>query len=306
MPELPEVETVRRDLEARIIGRTIVSCEVSADAPRLVQLVTRAEFCRQLTGRRIAGLRRRGKYLIVDLDDERAWVLHRGMSGNVLYRDRGAAEDPWVRATFVLDDAGDGRGHELRWADLRKFGKMWLVEDATMVMETLGPEPLEAAFTPAVLRARAGKRGAPIKSVLLDQTVVAGVGNLYSDEALHAAKIHPLRPANKLKPGDWVRLYAGIVEALRMGIDARGSSLGTSLRDHVNVDGDPGRNQETVRAYGRDGEPCYECGTLMRRLVVGGRSAVFCPKCQPPPRGVAKKAGLKRKSRGTLHARPAV
>ena len=308
MPELPEVETVRRDLEARVIGRTIVSCDVSEDAPRLVQFLTRAEFCRQLTGRRIAGLRRRGKYLIVDLDDAvataRAWVLHRGMSGNVLYRDRGAPPDPWVRATFVLDD---GEGHELRWADLRKFGKMWLVEDATMVMEMLGPEPLEAEFTPAVLRERAGKRSAPIKSVLLDQTVVAGVGNLYSDEALHLAKIHPLRPANKLKPDDWVRLHAGIVAALRMGIEARGSSLGTTLRDHVNVDGDPGRNQETVRAYGRDGEPCYACGTLMRRLVVGGRSAVFCPKCQPAPRGaLAKKAASWRRTRGKLQARPLV
>jgi formamidopyrimidine-DNA glycosylase len=298
MPELPEVETVRRDLESRIIGRTIVACEVSADAPRLVQLVTREEFRRQLTGRRIVGLRRRGKYLIVDLDDGRAWVLHRGMSGNVLYREHGAPPDPWVRATFVLDD-----GHELRWADLRKFGKMWLVEDATMVIETLGPEPLEAEFTPQVLRERAGRRSAPIKAVLLDQTVVAGVGNLYSDEALHYAKIHPLRPANKLKPDDWVRLHAGIVRALRMGIDARGSSLGTTLRDHVNVDGDPGRNQETVKAYGREGEPCYTCGTLMRRLVVGGRSAVFCPRCQPAPRGAARSAA-KRRTKGRLLARP--
>jgi formamidopyrimidine-DNA glycosylase len=298
MPELPEVETVRRDLESRIVGRTIVSCEVSENAPRLVQLVTREEFCRQLTGRRIAGLRRRGKYLIVDLDDERAWVLHRGMSGNVLYRDTGAPEDPWVHATFVLDD-----GHELRWADVRKFGKMWIVEDATMVIETLGPEPLEAEFTPEVLRSRAGKRTAPIKSVLLDQKVVAGVGNLYSDEALHHAKIHPLRPASNLKPDDWRRLHEGIVWALRMGIDARGSSLGTSLRDHVNVEGDPGENQKTVKAYGREGEPCFVCGTLMRRIVVGGRSAVFCPKCQPAPRGSMKKSAKRRKAKGKLHAK---
>ena len=268
--------------------------------PRLVQLMTREAFCASLTGRRIAGVRRRGKYLIVDLDDERAWVMHRAMSGNVLWLTVDAAPDPWVRATFVLDD-----GHELRWADLRKFGKMWLVEDATMVMEFLGPEPMEAAFTPQVLRARAGKRGAPIKSVLLDQTVVAGVGNIYSDEALYFAKIHPLRPANLLKPADWVRLHAGIVEALRMGIDARGSSMGTSLRDHVNLDGDPGRNQETVKAYGRGGEPCLRCGTLMRRLVVGGRSAVFCPKCQPAPRGIARKAVPTRKAQKTLHTRSA-
>src|SRR5688572_11338524 len=175
MPELPEVETVRRDLEARVLGRRITSCWVSPEAPRLVQLVTPDEFCRQLSGRSIVGLRRRGKYLIIDLDDERAWVTHRRMSGNILYRRPDDPPDDYVRATFSLDD-----GYELRWTDLRKFGTMWLVEDATMVMESLGPEPLDAEFTPEVLRARAGKRGLPIKSLLLDQTVVAGIGNLYS------------------------------------------------------------------------------------------------------------------------------
>ena len=279
MPELPEVETVRRDLERRAIGRTITACTVDENTPQLVQLVTRDEFCRQLTGRRIAGLRRRGKYLIVDLDDERAWVVHRGMSGNILYRTPADPPDDYVRATFSLDD-----GHELRWTDLRKFGHMWLVEDATMVMEALGPEPLEAEFTPQVLRERIGRRRAPIKSLLLDQGIVAGVGNLYSDEALHFAKIHPLRAADRLKRADFERLHAGIVHALRMGIDARGSSLGTTLRDHINVDGDPGRNQETVKAYGREGQPCYTCGTPMRRIRIAGRSSVFCPRCQPAPR----------------------
>jgi formamidopyrimidine-DNA glycosylase len=302
MPELPEVETVRRDLEARIVGRRITSCQISPGAPRLVQLVTPAEFCRQLAGRAVAGLRRRGKYLIVDLDDGRAWVLHRRMSGNVLYRVPSDPPDDYTRAVFALDD-----GHELRWTDLRKFGTMWLVEDATMVMETLGPEPLDAEFTPQVLRERAGKRSAPIKSVLLDQTVLAGMGNLYTDEALHYAKLHPLRPANKLKPDDWVRLHAGIIEALRMGIAARGSSLGTTLRDHINVDGAPGRNQETVRAYGREAQPCYQCGTAMRRIKVGGRSSVFCPKCQPAPRGAAARASTRKPARRPrLHARPTV
>jgi formamidopyrimidine-DNA glycosylase len=296
VPELPEVETVRRDLEARVIGRKITSCFVSENAPRLVQLITRESFCESLAGRTIVGLRRRGKYLIIDLDDERAWVIHRRMSGNILYRTPDAPDDDYVRAIFCLDD-----GHELRWTDLRKFGTMWLVEDATMVMESLGPEPLEAEFTPEVLRARVGKRTAPIKSILLDQTVVAGIGNLYSDEALWYAKIHPLRPANKLKPDDWRRLHAGIVEALRLGIDARGSSLGSTLRDHINVDGNPGENQKTVRAYSRDGEPCYNCGNLMRRIVVGGRSSVFCPKCQPAPRGT--KTAVARTAKGKLHAR---
>src|SRR5690242_14136410 len=139
MPELPEVETVRRDLESRIIGRQIVSCEVDPGTARLIQLVPPVEFCRELSGRTIVGLRRRGKYLIIDLDDGRAWVMHRRMSGNVLYRVVADAPDDYVRAIVRLDD-----GHELRWTDLRKFGTWWLVEDATMVMEALGPEPLEA------------------------------------------------------------------------------------------------------------------------------------------------------------------
>ncbi len=312
MPELPEVETLRADLEARVLGRTIVSCSIAEDAPRLVQLLTRDEFCKQLTGRSIAGLRRRGKYLIVDLDDERAWVIHRRMSGNVLYRVAADPPDDYTRAVLVLDN-----GHELRWVDLRKFGTMWLVEDATMVMPALGPEPLEAEFTPEVLRERARRRSAPIKSVLLDQTVLAGMGNLYTDEALHYAKIHPLRPANKLTAGDYARLHAGVLDALRMGIAARGSSLGTTLRDHINLDGNPGRNQETVRAYGREGEPCYECGAIMRRIKVGGRSSVFCPKCQPAPRAsgaagkraavTAKRGGpTKKPARPRLHARRTV
>jgi formamidopyrimidine-DNA glycosylase len=298
MPELPEVETVRRDLERLVVGRSIVACRVEPGAERLVQLVAPAEFCRQLSGRSIAGLRRRGKYLIADLDDGRAWVIHRRMSGNILYREASAPPDDYTRAVFALDD-----GHELRWTDLRKFGTMWVVEDATMVMEALGPEPLEAEFTPEVLRQRAGKRAAPIKSVLLDQSVLAGMGNLYADEALHRAKIHPLRPANRLTRADFDRLHAGIVAALRMGLEARGSSLGTTLRDHVNVDGAPGRNQETVVAYGREGEPCYTCGSLMRRIKVGGRSSVFCPTCQRPARRArpAPPSGKRRKP--ALHAR---
>lgn len=297
MPELPEVETVRRDLERLVIRRRIVSCRIEPGAERLVQLITPDEFCRQLTGRAIAGLRRRGKYLIIDLDDERAWVVHRRMSGNILYRAAGAPPDDYTRAVFALDD-----GHELRWTDLRKFGTMWVVEDATMVMESLGPEPLDAGFTPDVLRQRAGRRAAPIKSVLLDQSVLAGMGNLYTDEALHRAKIHPLRPANRLTRADFERLHAGILDALRMGLEARGSSLGTTLRDHVNVDGAPGRNQETVVAYGREGELCYTCSTLMRRIKVGGRSSVFCPECQRPPRRAAVAPAPKRR-RSLLRAR---
>ncbi len=298
MPELPEVETVRRDLERLVTGRRVVSCRIAPDAARLVQLVTPGEFCRQLTGRTIAGLRRRGKYLIIDLDDGRVWVVHRRMSGNILYRAADAPPDDYMRAVFALDD-----GHELRWTDLRKFGTMWIVEDAAMVIDGLGPEPLDAEFTPDVLRQRAGKRSASIKSVLLDQSVLAGMGNLYADEALHHAKLHPLRPASRLKAADFERLHAGIVRALRMGLAARGSSLGTTLRDHINVDGEPGQNQESVRAYGREGEPCLECGAVMRRIRVAGRSSVFCPKCQPAPRASRRRTTPGGRNKPRLYAR---
>jgi len=276
MPELPEVETLRRDLRERVLGRTFVEVWVSPDAPRLVREQSPEEFRKALMGRRIDDIGRRGKYLDFILSDGQHLVVHRRMSGNFLHRRDGAGPDPYLRAVFRLDD-----GSELRYCDLRKFGSMWLVADPALVLAGLGPEPLDPGFTPAELERRVGHRAAPIKSVLLDQRAIAGLGNLYSDEALFAARIHPQRPARSLSRKEFRRLHGGIVAALEQGLRNRGSSLGSSLRDHVNLDGVPGSNQDRVQVFQRTGEPCYTCGTPIRRMRLGGRSTHYCPRCQP-------------------------
>jgi len=225
------------------------------------------------------------------------------MSGNFLHRPRSAPDEPYLRARFRLDDSS-----ELRFIDLRKFGTMWLVDEPAPVLAGLGPEPLDGAFTVETLAAILAKRSAPVKAVLLDQSAIAGIGNLYADEALHYARIHPLRPANKLKKDEVARLRDGIVRALEQGLRNLGSSVGheageeVSLRDHVNLSGEPGANQEYLVAYGREGEPCRTCGTAIERVKIANRSAHYCPSCQK--KGRARKGsklevrGSKRKSTG--------
>jgi formamidopyrimidine-DNA glycosylase len=296
MPELPEVETLACDLRKTVVGRTITDVWVSPDAPRLVQAMPVAAFCDGLRGRRIEGVERRGKFLLIALDGGLWWAVHRRMSGNFLLRPQEAPDDLFLRARFRLDD-----DHELRFIDLRKFGTMWFVDDPAPLLAGLGPEPLDGAFTEESLGEALKKRSAPVKTVLLDQAVVAGMGNLYADEALWYAQIHPLLPANALKPADVSRLREGIVRALEQGLRNLGSSIGheeggpISLRDHVNLDGEPGANQEHVVAYGREGKPCLRCGTPIERLRVSNRSAHFCPKCQPRPRARRKPAARRAK-----------
>ncbi len=290
MPELPEVETLARDLRATVVGRKITKASVSPDAPRLVQEAPMGSaqgvpvelFESGLRGRRIEGVSRRGKYLMLRLDKGLWWVMHRRMSGNLLLRPLKAPDEVYIRARFRLDD-----GNELRFVDLRKFGTMWLTADPAPILAKLGPEPLEAAFTAEVLRATLKKRTTAIKVVLLDQTAIAGVGNLYADEALHYAGIHPKRLAKGLTKAEVVRLHEGIVRALEQGLANLGSSVGNSageevsLRDHVNLNGESGKNQEYLVAYGREGRPCRTCGTAIERMKLAQRSAHFCPKCQP-------------------------
>jgi formamidopyrimidine-DNA glycosylase len=214
------------------------------------------------------------------------------MSGNLLHRPVSAPDEPYIRARFRLDD-----GSELRFLDLRKFGTMWLTDDPQPILAKLGPEPLDGEFTAETLADALAKRAAPVKAVLLDQSVVAGIGNLYADEALHYAGIHPLRPANGILAEEVGRLREGIVRALEQGLANLGSSVGNargeevSLRDHVNLNGEPGANQEYLVAYGREGRPCRSCGTAIERLKIGNRSAHFCPRCQPKGRRRAKKRG---------------
>ena len=299
MPELPEVETLARDLRATVVGRKITKATVSPDTPRLVQEMPVEVFESGLRGRRIEGVSRRGKYLMLELDKDLWWVMHRRMSGNVLRRAVKVPDEPYIRARFRLDD-----GNELRFVDLRKFGTMWLTDDPAPIFAGLGPEPLDEAFTDEVLRATLKKRSTAIKPVLLDQAAIAGVGNLYADEALHYAGIHPKQPAASLKNDEVAKLREGIVRALEQGLRNLGSSVGNaageevSLRDHVNLSGEPGGNQEYLVAYGREGLPCRTCGTPIERLKLSNRSAHFCPRCQRRKRGrrtgTAKRATKRR------------
>jgi formamidopyrimidine-DNA glycosylase len=303
MPELPEVETLARDLRRVAVGRTITDAWIAPDAPRLVQQLTPRAFCDGLRGRRIEDVSRRGKFLLLRLDNGLSWMAHRRMSGNFLHRTADIADEPFLRARFRLDD-----GSELRFIDLRKFGTMWLTDDPEAVLDGLGPEPLDGAFTADALRAILRKRSAPVKAVLLDQNAIAGIGNLYADEALHYAGIHPLRPANKLSKEDAARLRDGIVAALEQGLRNLGSSVGNaageevSLRDHVNLNGEAGSNQEYLVAYGREGRPCRTCGTPIERLKLSNRSAHYCPTCQKRPRaarGRGQGPRAKAKTRGS-------
>ena len=294
MPELPEVETLARDLRAAVVGRTIADAWVAPDAPRLVQAMPVETFTSGLRGRRIEEIDRRGKYLLMKLDHDLWWLLHRRMSGNVIHRPADAPDERYLRARFRLDD-----GSELRFVDLRKFGTMWLTDEPQAVVADLGPEPLDRAFTAGVLAAALAKRSAPVKAVLMDQRAIAGLGNLYADEALHYAGVHPLRPAQSLLAKEVARLRDGIVRALEQGLANLGSSMGSadgeevSLRDHVNLNGEPGSNQEYLVAYGREGRPCRSCGAAIERLKLSNRSAHFCPRCQPAGRRARKRAKAK-------------
>jgi formamidopyrimidine-DNA glycosylase len=282
MPELPEVETLARDLRAAVLGRTLTDAWVAPDAPRLVQEMPVDTFTAGLRGRRIEDVGRRAKFLLVTLDRGLWWLVHRRMSGNLIHRPVDAPDEPYIRARFRLDD-----GTELRFLDLRKFGAMWLTDDPEPLLANLGPEPLDGAFTADVLLGILRKRSAPVKAVLMDQRAIAGIGNLYADEALHYAGVHPLRPAKSLSKKQVAALRDGIVRALEQGLANLGSSVGAaageavSLRDHVNLSGEPGSNQEYLVAYGREGEPCRSCGTPIERVKLSNRSAHFCPRCQP-------------------------
>jgi formamidopyrimidine-DNA glycosylase len=272
MPELPEVETIRRDLLERVLGRTITAVDVLPDRVSLVEVPSAEEFARGLVGRRIEGIDRRGKYLSFRLSDGRHWVVHLRMTGALLHRRAGAPPEPYLRAVVALDD-----GTELRFADMRKFGVMWLVPDPELVVGRLGPEPLNGRFTASRLRELMANRSAPVKSFLMDQRAIAGLGNIYADESLFAAKIHPQRPASSLSEAEVRRLHRAVRRVLRDALGDRGSSF----RDYVDADGREGMHQLRVKVYRRAGQPCYVCGREIARITVGGRSSHYCSRCQP-------------------------
>jgi len=268
MPELPEVETIKRDLAPRIVGRSFGA--VTLNWPKTVQIPSPEGFSRGLVGKCIRELDRRGKYLIFRLAGGEALILHLRMSGSLLIDPQGEP-DPYYRAVFLLDD-----GARLYLRDPRKLGRMWLVEDESVVVGRLGPEPLGPGFTAEVLRERAKKRSAPIKAVLCDQSFLAGVGNMYADEALFGAGIHPLRRANSLSVDEIGRLHRAIRRVLEEAI----GSHGASITDYRRPDGEPGAAQSVFKVAHRGGQPCPVCATPIQRIPIRKRGTYFCPNCQ--------------------------
>jgi formamidopyrimidine-DNA glycosylase len=240
-----------------------------------VSELSEAELRELLTGRRVVGLRRRGKYLIIDLEDMVA-VLHLRMTGQVLLSTLGDIELEGRPPRFVWRFAPAA---DLHFRDVRRFGRLWAFEPAAEAafFAGMGPEPFGEEFTVEYLRSALEGRTAPLKSFLMDQRRLAGVGNIYADEALFRARLHPLRTAGSVGPREALRLHAAILETLQAGIDNAGSSIDT----FVDPAGQRGAFQEMLNVYQRAGEPCRVCGTAVRRVVVGGRGTHFCPRCQP-------------------------
>lgn len=269
MPELPEVETVARDLRGLIVGATIVDAETRW--ARTLRELTPEALASGVAGRRIEAVGRRGKQLVIDLSGNAFLTIHLKMTGQLFVVPQGRPDDPYVRLVLELDD-----GREIRFRDIRKFGRVGLYGiDTADPFEKTGPEPLADVFTVAAFRRRLRGRKGRLKPLLLDQTFVAGVGNIYADEALWAARLHPLRTARTLRPPDERRLWLELRRILAEAVIRRGSSID----DYTAPDGD-GDMQDHLQAYQRAGEPCRRCGRPIRRIVVGGRATHFCSWCQ--------------------------
>lgn len=275
MPELPEVETIRSQLAPHLEGRRFTAVEIRDY--RWTLPVEPGLLAQELTGARIQRLSRLGKYMIWELDRDRYLIVHLRMTGSLLFNPEPGSRH--VSVVFELDD-----GSRLLYTDPRRFGTGRLIigraaKDAYLA-QRLGVEPFTAAFTASYLRDQARGRTAPVKSFILDQRRIAGIGNIYADEALHRAGVHPLRPAGRLTLAQWRRMKDAIEVALQAGIDSKGASID----DFRHVDGARGTFQDSFLVHTREGEPCPDCGQEIRKLVVGGRGTYVCERCQPRPR----------------------
>jgi formamidopyrimidine-DNA glycosylase len=272
VPELPEVETIRAGLEPHLVGRTFDRVEITD--PRLTRPHDPREVAAELEGERVTALERRGKYLVVRFETGRVLLIHLRMTGNLrVLRDED--DDPYRRAVVRLDNGSDA----VAYRDVRRFGTWLLLEPGELepyLATRVGVEPLGDALTARSLADRLARRRAPLKAVVLDQRVFAGVGNIYADEALWWARLHPLRPACDVTPHELKALVRGIKRALRRGIARQGATL----RDYRNADGAAGEMQTEFRVYGREGEPCFRCGHPIEKTRAGGRGTWFCPNCQ--------------------------
>jgi formamidopyrimidine-DNA glycosylase len=269
MPELPEVETVVRGLRAPLVGRTVT--DAWTDWPKAVKPSDMTVFNARIQGQTFRAIERRAKYIVCRLDHNIV-AIHLKMSGR-LYVAAGPHDgDRWVHFRLGLDD-----GQYLCFSDARRFGRVYLAADIATIAPDLGPEPLADDFTVKRFRERLAGRHRQIKALLLDQTCIAGVGNIYADESLHRAGIYPLRPADTLTKAETARLYRAVRAALNDGIERQGASINW----YRTPDGQQGTSQDYFDVYGRAGEPCHTCGQTIVKTRVAQRGTHFCPNCQP-------------------------
>jgi formamidopyrimidine-DNA glycosylase len=269
MPELPEVETIKNELLPHVLGRTITGVELYWE--RIVRQPSPEEFRSLVIGRKITSLSRRGKYLFFQLSGGLVLVMHMKMTGSLLVN---SSDARFTRAVLHLDN-----GVAVHFWDPRKFGVMWLEGNESAVTGQLGPEPLDDDFTLERLAEILHNRTAPVKPVLLDQSIIAGIGNMYADETLFEARIHPLRPAGSLSGEEIHRLYDAIRKVLRKALVKKGASV----RNYIRPDGTPGTAHDEFSVAHGVGKKCPRCGASVERIVVRGRGTYICPRCQPTP-----------------------
>ena len=272
MPELPEVETIKKDLLPFLIGKTFTTINVYW--PRMALEPSFDEFCRQIPGQKVEEISRRGKYLVMHLSSGQALVFHMRMTGSLLYMqdfDSINKGIKYITAAFGLDS-----GAHLLFCDRRKLGTIALVDNTNKLENKLGPEPLDSNFTSEAFKSRLKARKASIKAILCDQKVIAGIGNMYADESLFTARIHPLRPAENLSEAEMEQLHQAIQEVLLRGI----ANAGASFSDYCRPNGEPGIQQDSFMVAHRGGEPCHVCTTPIVRIPIRNRGTYFCPNCQ--------------------------
>jgi formamidopyrimidine-DNA glycosylase len=274
MPELPEVETYVAELAPLLQGRAVVAAQVRW--PRIIAEPPPEAFVQRIVGQRFVHFGRRGKYILLGLESGDTLIVHLRMTGHLFVYPPTVEPDKHTHVVLDLDD-----GQRLHYQDARKFGRLWLTADAEAVLARLGPEPLAEDFSVEGLAAWLAGRKATIKALLLDQRLVAGVGNIYADEALFTARIHPQRAGGALTREELVRLHTAIRQILATAIEHKGSSLGaSSIQNYLRPNGQQGGYQAERLVYDRAGQPCSCCGSAIERLVIAQRSAHFCPQCQ--------------------------
>jgi formamidopyrimidine-DNA glycosylase len=269
MPELPEVETVVRSLRSKVVGRKIL--DIKNTWPRHLHEIGLEELRERVAGTTITHLDRRGKYILFTLDSSDSMIIHLKMTGQLLLQPASSSAQTHVHTVFSLSG-----GEELRFHDVRKFGRVYLTQNAATVVGDLGPEPLADSFSPERLFEMLNGRQRVLKPLLLDQHFIAGIGNIYADESLFWAKVAPIRRSHTLSRSESDHLHHSIQKTLRLAIGKGGATIS----DYRQPDGSEGEMQETLRVYGRAGEPCPRCSGIVERIVLGGRSTFFCGSCQ--------------------------